>query len=240
MPLHRFTSPNGNGLCTFESVGAVCGKEKTAIEHITRTEAPGLFGAPGNFITSHPYTPPKPGSVADPADGCGFALQDGGTCGAQPASHTFGVGSVQPHPGPLVPGRGMATPPDPVRTYLDEKASAAHETYHGATFPVDSPPTTAQVVAMFHDAALRLAVSKDQAYRKAWERQGYMGNVGRILSKVERLRNMVWGDRAVETMTTEELLAEESLRDTLLDLANLCAFAAHNMAEGNRWGGDRD
>lgn len=155
---------------------------------------------------------------------------------------------------PLVPGQGMPKDPDPelgqeydrrpkdpVSAYLKERADMAHETYHGAVFPVDDPPTTAQVVALFHDAALRLAVAKDQTYRKAWVEQGYMGNVGRILSKMARLRNMVWCDEAVSVGPDGAPLDEytETVRDTLLDLANLCAFAAHNMARGNRWGDDR-
>ena len=191
IPLHTYQSPNGHGLCTYETEGTVCGNVEKYVVHV-RT-------------------------------GCGVESK------FKPVTDATLT--------PLVPGQGM--PVDPVRAYLDEKADMAHETYHGATFPVDNPPTTAQVVALFHDAALRLAVSKDQGYGKAWVEQGYMGNVGRILSKASRLRALMWGDRRVEEMTTEELMREDGVRDTLLDLANLCAFAAHNMAEGNRWGGDR-
>ena len=191
IPLHTYQSPNGQGLCTYETDGMVCGNAEKYVVHV-RT-------------------------------GCGVEAKFAPVTDATLA--------------PLVPGQGM--PKDRVSAYLEEKANMAHETYHGAVFPVDSPPTTAQVVAQFHDAALRLAVSKDQAYRKAWVEQGYMGNVGRILSKASRLRALMWGDRHVEEMTTEELMREDGIRDTLLDMANLCAFAAHNMAEGNRWGGDR-
>lgn len=124
---------------------------------------------------------------------------------------------------------------DPVAQYVATrlKADGSYETYHGAVFPVDNPPTTTQIVAMFHDTALRLVVAKNQAYGSAWKKQGYIGNVARVLSKVERLRNLVWCDDQDQILTDAH---EETLRDTLLDLANLCAFTAHNLAEGNRWG----
>ena len=177
IPLHRYQSPNGNGLCTYETGGMVCGNAAAYIVH----------------VTSQDFRPITDATLA-----------------------------------PLVPGQGM--PKDPVGAYLEEKADMAHETYHGASFPVDDPPTTAQIVAMFNDAALRLVASKSEGYGRAWEEQGWQGNLGRILSKASRLRHMLWRSEPVLAVGTEHV------RETLLDLANLCAFMAHNLDEGNRWG----
>lgn len=222
MPLHQYSSPNGQGLCTYAFEEAVCGHPMTGYVHLSK----------GSLITSHPFrsAPGVPGVA-----GCVWEYGDR-KCGSTPQMHFSNNLPFQIQV-------EFPVAPDPVGDYLAEKADHAYETYHGASFPVDYPdPTTAQVVAMFHDRALRLAVDKDQAYRKAWVEQGYIGNVARILSKASRLRNMVWCDQAsdlppeVAAPTEQE---EETLRDTLLDMANLCAFAAHNMAQGNRWGGQR-
>lgn len=204
IPLHTYQSPNGHGLCTYETDGMACGNAEAYVVHV-RTGC----GVEGKFkpVTDATLTPLVPGQ---------------------------GMSAEQ-----RIPASDFGAALTPAEQYMEarEKADSAYRTYHGAGFPVDDPPTTAQVVAMFHDAALRLAVSKDQTYRKAWQRQGYMGNVGRILSKVERLRSMVWQDNVWITTGGEEAAEEEeTLRDTLLDMANLCAFAAHNIAKGNRWG----
>lgn len=213
IPLHTYQSPNGHGLCTYETDGMACGNAEAYVVHV-RTGC----GVEAKFrpVTDATLSPLVPGQ------------------GMRPKAN----------PDPELGQEYDRRPKDPVSAYLKEKADMAHETYHGAVFPVDDPPTTAQVVALFHDAALRLAVAKDQTYRRAWVEQGYMGNVGRILSKASRLRALVWRDEdqmaeggSAEGGSPEE--HEESLRDTLLDMANLCAFAAHNMAQGNRWGGDR-
>lgn len=208
-PRHTFTSPNGQGLCRYEVGGTTCGQAEQSWAHI-------------KLITAHDYIPPTPGTIGEEDGGCFYGLQDGRPCGAQAASHARQA----------VPEFKQI---DPVKRYLDAHASAAHETYHGAVFPVDSPPTTAQVVALFNDQALRLAVAKNAKYRDAWRRQGYMGNTSRILSKVERMRAMVWGDQTPDLATD----TDETLRDTLLDLANLAAFAAANLQAGNRWGDEQ-
>lgn len=150
-------------------------------------------------------------------------------------SYRFGIHTCGRGKGDLFHHVGSPAIPAQREPAEQERIDAVYQTYHGAALPVDDPPTTMQVVAMFHDQALRLAVNKDAAYAGAWLEQGYIGNVARILSKASRLRALVWGDLPPEDL--EELLAGESVRDTLLDMANLCAFAAHNMTQGNRWGG---
>lgn len=80
-------------------------------------------------------------------------------------------------------------------------------------------------------SAFELANIKDKAYGEAWRRQGYMGNLARVMSKSERLRNMLWCD----VMDRPEA-AYESTEDTLLDLINLAGFMLVNLKEGNRWG----
>lgn len=185
IPLHTYQSPNGHGLCTYETEGMVCGNAEKYVVHV-RT-------------------------------GCGVEAK------FKPVTDATLT--------PLVPGQGM--PKDPVSLYLNDPNKIVYQTHHGAAFPVDDPPTTAQVVAMFNDRALRLVVSKSEGYGRAWEEQGWQGNLGRILSKASRLRHMLWRSEPVLAVGTEHV------RETLLDLANLCAFMAHNLEEGNRWGDDR-
>lgn len=84
--------------------------------------------------------------------------------------------------------------------------------------------------------ALRLAHHKERAYRGAWRRQGYMGNLGRILSKAARLEEMAWKDQDYVEEMAEVVDNDETIRDTLLDLINLAGFMAVNYTEGNRWG----
>lgn len=212
IPLHLYKSPNGNGLCSFEANGQVCGGQRIAFIHMLPPAEP-------TTVTDHPFLT----ELGIPADiGCRWATGQGTHCGASFDRHA------------------TAYAPDPVQKYLEEKGSAAYETYHGASFPVDDPPTTAQTVAMFHDQALRLAVIKNRAYGDAWRKQGYVGNLARVLSKAERLRSLLWQDKVwVGTGGDESQQDEETVRDTLLDLANLCAMMAANVAAGNRWGDQR-
>lgn len=92
--------------------------------------------------------------------------------------------------------------------------------------------TTAILEKLFHEA-VELARRKDADYGQAWKRQGYMGNTSRVLSKVERLRELVWSDN---TADAEDVEGGETVEDTLLDLMNLAAMALHNVRTGNRWG----
>lgn len=96
--------------------------------------------------------------------------------------------------------------------------------------PRHLPGSAPAVVQRFASECEALAAEKDALYGGAWQRQGYMGNMARVLSKVERLRNMVWGD------VTPEGTPEETVLDTLRDLANLCAFMSENVQNDNRWG----
>lgn len=90
------------------------------------------------------------------------------------------------------------------------------------------------------DFVLGLVRKKDAAYGGAWQKQGYMGNLARIMSKTARLENIVWKDGSPEFGVDLEgggfdPMAETVL-DTLHDLMALCAFMASNIEEGNRWG----
>lgn len=102
---------------------------------------------------------------------------------------------------------------------------------HAGTITLDDPMSTMQGLMVFFDQCVELAGKKDAVYRKAWQRQGYMGNLARVLSKVERLRAMMWHDFPDFGQETQE-----TVKDTLKDLANLCGFLARNWDEGNKWG----
>lgn len=82
------------------------------------------------------------------------------------------------------------------------------------------------------DTVLALLRSKE-AYGDSWKRQGYMGNLGRVLSKCDRLRNILWKD---DDDGIARELGEETVLDTLYDLSALCALTIANLEEGNRWG----
>jgi hypothetical protein len=102
-------------------------------------------------------------------------------------------------------------------------------------FPTFSNEAAGEAVSAFTahaDAVLALVREKDKAYGGAWQKQGYMGNLARILSKAERLKNMCWTDSEGITVDPDD----ESVMDTLHDLMALCAFMASNIEEGNRWG----
>jgi len=81
----------------------------------------------------------------------------------------------------------------------------------------------------------KIVQGKEKTYRGAWKRQGYMGNLARILSKVARLEAMLWRDRE-----RSEGQLRESVEDTVLDLMALCAFFLENWSAGNRWGRGSD
>jgi hypothetical protein len=99
-------------------------------------------------------------------------------------------------------------------------------------------PGSALAVWQGHADAVLALLKQKQAYGNSWQTQGYMGNIGRILSKSDRLRNMMWGDYygTKENPTAEGNPEAESVLDTLYDLSALCAFAIANLEEGNRWG----
>ena len=80
-----------------------------------------------------------------------------------------------------------------------------------------------------------LLSAKSVGYGNAWQEQGYMGNLARVLSKTARIKNMMWGDHNPEDLDHIEH-DDESVLDTLKDLGALCALAIKNIEEGNRWG----
>lgn len=88
---------------------------------------------------------------------------------------------------------------------------------------------TQEALRRVFEQALNTANKKNQTYGGAWRKQGWMGNLSRIMSKMERLRNMCWRDFPIED-------SKEPVRDTAEDLVNLAAFFLINHNEGNRWG----
>jgi hypothetical protein len=70
---------------------------------------------------------------------------------------------------------------------------------------------------------------KTQRYGDTWRKQGWMGNLARILSKSGRLENMQWQDFGVED-------ANESVQDTAQDLVALAVFFLMNKGQQNKWG----
>lgn len=94
-------------------------------------------------------------------------------------------------------------------------------------------PGDARAVWRAHAALVAAKLEEKVAYGSAWEEQGYMGNIGRILSKASRLKNLTWRDEQGAGDVPE---GDESVLDTLLDLSALCALAIANIEEGNRWG----
>jgi hypothetical protein len=97
-------------------------------------------------------------------------------------------------------------------------------------------PASDAVIAFnaYSEAALDLVRQKDKAYGGAWRKQGYMGNLSRVLSKVARLENMLWTDDSAGGETLDD--GGEHVLETLKDLMALCAFTAANIEDGNRWG----
>lgn len=88
--------------------------------------------------------------------------------------------------------------------------------------------TIVKMVGVF-EKCLNLQIRKGFTYGDTWRSQGYMGNVGRVLGKASRLRQMVWGDFQIES-------SDETRMDTLGDMINIAAFAIINMNDDNKWG----
>lgn len=102
----------------------------------------------------------------------------------------------------------------------------------GNTIPLDGNLqgdwTTAQMLIIFAKC-VELQRKKALTYGEAYRSQGYMGNMARVLSKVSRLKNMVWRDFGIED-------SEESVLDSVGDLINLAAFFVINYNDRNKWG----
>lgn len=76
-----------------------------------------------------------------------------------------------------------------------------------------------------------IAHRKDQAYGAAWIRQGWMGNLARMMSKTARLKNMLWRSMPFESET-------EPVHETAYDLIALSTFFILNRDTKNQWGND--
>jgi hypothetical protein len=79
--------------------------------------------------------------------------------------------------------------------------------------------------------AAELHADKNRAYRDAWRSQGWRGNLGRVLNKATRLRNMMWRREVVE----DELEPPES---TMIDALNILVYTLINYQDQNEWGND--
>lgn len=89
--------------------------------------------------------------------------------------------------------------------------------------------STLIALANFYAHCLTVAHNKSLNYGDAWRRQGWMGNLARMMSKMSRIKFMSWRDHAMEN-------AEESVTDSAIDLANITGFFAMNRSEDNKWG----
>lgn len=88
---------------------------------------------------------------------------------------------------------------------------------------------TAEELRKVFESCLNLAILKEQSYGGAWRHQGWMGNFARVMSKVARLRSMLWQSNAM-------IDHAEAPEDSLLDLINISTFMFVNFRDGNRWG----
>lgn len=85
------------------------------------------------------------------------------------------------------------------------------------------------------DEAMRVMSEKNSSYQDAWQEQGWRGNLARIMSKVSRLRNMLWRNN-VSLLNGDK----EHPRETLLDVINCCVFAILNLDDEREWGHEPD
>lgn len=95
----------------------------------------------------------------------------------------------------------------------------------------EGAPTTSAMLDIFIKC-LQLQQRKASTYGEAFRSQGYMGNVARVLSKVSRLKKMLWSDVVVSD-------SDETVEDTARDLINLAVFFLINREDRNKWGNDR-
>lgn len=93
----------------------------------------------------------------------------------------------------------------------------------------DPGAATAEAIAHEFSEAFDLIVAKNLDYGNAWQKQGWMGNLARIMSKCARLQYMLWRDNHYES-------SEEQVDETARDLMNICVFFLRNRAQQNRWG----
>jgi hypothetical protein len=91
------------------------------------------------------------------------------------------------------------------------------------------PSHTVIGMARVFEQALNIAHRKDAMYGAAWAKQGWMGNLARMMSKMSRLRNMLWQSYQVED-------SEETVNETAYDLIAISTFFLLNRSEQNQWG----
>lgn len=112
-----------------------------------------------------------------------------------------------------------------------EVAPGTHQLILRLPMEAEGMEGTRTLIALsnFYGHALATAQEKSFTYGDAWRRQGWMGNLARMMSKMARLKNMCWRDHSMED-------ARESVSDSALDLANITGFFAINRSEDNKWG----
>lgn len=94
-----------------------------------------------------------------------------------------------------------------------------------------SDQSARQVEAVFQEA-LALFRQKNESYGDSWRRQGWRGNLSRILEKADRLRTMLWNAKSIT------MAGDESTRQTALDMLNSLAFFIINTDGGVEWGNE--
>jgi hypothetical protein len=99
------------------------------------------------------------------------------------------------------------------------------------------PADSAIAVWDAYAAMVRDLLVRKSAYGNSWRKRGWNGNVTRVLTKADRLNEMLMRDKPwLGTGGDEDKEEFESVLDTLLDIGPLAAFAIANIEEGNRWG----
>lgn len=111
----------------------------------------------------------------------------------------------------------------------DKEAKTPHL---GVVLPESMRATEAQAtvlaLAQVFNEALIVAHGKNGHYGDAWRRQGWMGNLARIQSKVQRLTHMLWRDHDLDD-------ANEPVRETAIDLINIAGFFIVNRNDQRKW-----
>jgi hypothetical protein len=81
--------------------------------------------------------------------------------------------------------------------------------------------------------AMELYDKKNEDYGDAWQRDGWRGNLPRLLQKAERVRNLLW-----RADPRTPAVGDEQAVETLLDMLNSIAFTVINLVEEREWGGE--
>lgn len=81
--------------------------------------------------------------------------------------------------------------------------------------------------------AMELYDKKNADYGDAWQRDGWRGNLPRLLQKAERVRNLLW-----RSDPRTPAVGDEQAVDTLLDMLNSIAFTIINLVEEREWGNE--